>query len=102
MRVLSYLMFRIYRFGTDRGIARDIPFYYVSLVVTLLVGFNLYTIYFLLNYFSLVRDIIEILPNKYYVLIPMCVLWSIIYFGIARPKRFLNYNFEKTRKGGWR
>lgn len=32
----------------------------------------------------------------------MSLLWSIIYFGIARPKRFLNYDFEKDKKGGWR
>lgn len=97
MRVLYYLMFRIYRYAIDRGIERDIPFFYASLAATVLVGINLYTIYFLLNYSNLVRDF---LPNKFYVLIPMLILWSIIYFGIARPKRFLNYDFEKTRKGG--
>lgn len=101
MRVLCYLMFRIYSFYVDRGIERDIPFYYMSLAVTVLVGFNLYTIYFLLNYLHFVGDITEYLPNKFYVLIPMAVLWSIIYFGIARPKRFLKYDFEKTIRGGF-
>lgn len=101
MRVLYYLMYRIYRYAIDRGIARDIPFFYVSLAVTVLVGYNLYTIYFLLNYLHLFKDITEYIPNKFYILIPTFILWSIIYFGIARPKRFLKYNFPQTKKGGF-
>lgn len=100
MKILYYLMFRIYRFAIDRGIERDIPLFYVSLAVTVLIGVNVFTIYFLLNYLQLV-SIKEILPNKFYVLIPMSVLWSILYFGIARPRRFLNYSFEKTKKGSF-
>lgn len=101
MKILYYLTFCIYRFAIDRGIERDIPLFYVSLVLTVLIGVNIFTIYFLLNYLHFVSDIKDFLPNKFYVLIPMVVLWSIIYFGIARPKRFLNYNFEKTKKGGF-
>lgn len=101
MKLLYYLMFRIYRFYLDRGIERDIPFFYMSVAVTVLIGVNTFTIFFLLNYFHLVRDITEILSNKYYVLIPISILWSIVYFGISKPKRFLNYDFGKTRKGGF-
>lgn len=101
MRVLYYLMFRIYSFYTDRGIERDIPFFYMSLAVTVLIWTNIFTVYGLLAHLNFVRDTTEIFPNKFYVLIPMSVLWSIIYFGIARPKRFLNCDFEKTRKGSF-
>lgn len=101
MRLLYYLMFRISRFYTDRGIERDIPFFYMSVAVTILIGINIYSVYVYLVYIDLAKDVTEYFPNKFYPLIPMAVLWSIIYFGIVKPKRFLNYNFEKTKKGGF-
>lgn len=101
MRGLYYVVFRIFRFAIDKGVDRETPFFYTSLAVTLLVGFNIYTIYILLNYLNLIRDITEVLPNKFYILIPVFILWNFIYFGIAKPKRFLSYNFEKTKKGGF-
>lgn len=102
MRVLCYLMFRIYQFYTDRGIERDIPFFYMSLAVTVLVGINLYTLFFALTYFNIIKSIPDFLSNRFYALIPISALWCIIYFGIARPKKFLNYGFEKTSRGGVR
>lgn len=96
MKGLYYLMFRIYRFYIDRRIERDIPLFYMSIAVTVFVWINIFTLYAFLASFHFVIYVDEVLPNKYYVVLPMAALWSIIYFGIGRPKRFLNYNFKKV------
>ncbi|GAB3430188.1 hypothetical protein [Niabella aquatica] len=101
MIVLYYLTFRVYRFYIDKLNESHIPLIYTASVVSILLWINIFTLYALLAHLHLVRDMTEILPNKFYVLIPMSVLWGIIYFGIVRPRRFLNYDFEKTRKGGF-
>lgn len=101
MKVLYYLMFRIYTFYTERGIERDVPFFYISLVVTILLWTNMFSVYIFFIYFNIAEDILEYFPNKFYVLIPIFVLWSIIYFGIVRRKYFLNYDFDKSVRGGF-
>lgn len=99
--VLYYLTFRIYRFYIDKLSEFHIPLIYTASVVSILLWINIFTLYALFAHLHLVSDITEFIPNKFYVLIPMSILWSIVYFGIIRPKGFLNYNFEKTKKGGF-
>lgn len=73
----------------------------MSWAVAVLVWTNIFTVYGLMSCLNIVGDIKKNLPNKFYVLIPTFVLWGVIYYGIARPKRFLNYNFQKSVKGGF-
>lgn len=67
-----------------------------SLLSSLLIGFNLISIYFYLDYIDLVISI----PNKYYVLLFFILVWSINYYGFIKKERFLKYNFKKDLIGG--
>jgi hypothetical protein len=97
MRAYNYLLFRIYRFYTDRIKEKDIPLIYTSSVSTILVYFNLNTIYSYLVYKDVVK---EIIPNKFYALIPMVIIWVLNYFIFVRRARFLECNFRKDIRGG--
>ena len=95
--MLYYLLFRIYKFYTDRMKEKEIPLFYTSCVSTILIYFNLMTIYVLLVYWDLVA---EIITGKYYSLIPMAIIWLFNYFLFVRSEIFLKYNFRKDVKGG--
>ena len=69
----------------------------VTSLSTLFLSFNVFTIYSFLIYRGLFKDII---PGKYYVLIPMGIIWVLNYFIFVREKPFLEYNFKKDVKGG--
>ena len=76
---------------------KEIPLFYTSCVSTILIYFNLMTIYVLLVYWDLVA---EIITGKYYSLIPMAIIWLFNYFLFVRSEIFLKYNFRKDVKGG--
>ncbi|NQX41293.1 hypothetical protein HQN84_20755 [Pedobacter steynii] len=76
---------------------KDIPLIYVTSISTVLIGFNFFTIYSFLVYRSFFRDII---PGKYYVLVPVGIIWILNYFAFVKRKRFLEYNFKKDLRGG--
>lgn len=97
MRAYNYLLYRIYTFYTDKIREKDIPLFYTSCVSTVLVYFNFMTVYSLLIYAGLFKDII---PGKYYALIPMGIIWILNYFTFVKGERFLGYNFKKDIKGG--
>ncbi len=97
MKVYYYLLFRIYRFYIDKINEKQIPLFYTCCVSTTLVYFNLYTTYTYLIYKGLFKDI---LPNKYYVLIPIGAILILNYFAFVKNKVFLDYKFKKDIKGG--
>lgn len=97
IRAYNYLLFRIYKFYTDRMKEKDIPLISVASISTLLIFFNIFTIYSLLIYKGYFNDII---PSKYYVLIPIVVIWLLNYFLFVRREFFLEYDFRKDVKGG--
>jgi len=97
MKVYNYLLFRIYRFYTDKIKEKDIPLIYTSTVSTVLVYFNLYAIYSFLVYKDFVK---ELMPNKYYVLITMGIIWILNYLFFVKRARFLECDFTKDIGGG--
>lgn len=97
MRAYYYFLFRVYRFYTDGMKENDIPLIYVSSISTLLIFFNIFTVYSWLIYRDYLNDII---PSKYYVLIPIAIIWLLNYFVIVRRKLFLECNFNKDINGG--
>ncbi|NQX41282.1 hypothetical protein HQN84_20700 [Pedobacter steynii] len=76
---------------------KDIPLIYVTSISTLLVYFNFFTIYSFFVYNGFFKDII---PGKYYVLIPIGIIWILNYFVFVRKKEFLDNNFKKDANGG--
>jgi hypothetical protein len=96
MKPYDYLLFRIYRFYTDKMEEREIPLFYTSVASSVLVVFNLLAIHSLLKYFELIPTV-----NKYFILIIAFLLWGINNFLIVKKKRFLERKFIKNIKGGW-
>jgi len=97
MKAYYYLLFRIYRFYTDKIKEKDFPLIYACSVSTIFFYFNLYTVYAYIVYKNYID---EFIPSKYYVLIPMAVIWLLNYFFFVKRKRFLDFNFKKDVKGG--
>lgn len=97
MRAYYYFLFRVYKFYTDRMKENDIPLIYVASISTLLIFFNVFTVYSWLIYSDYFNDII---PSKYYVLIPIAIIWLLNYFVFVRRELFLECNFTKDIKGG--
>jgi len=97
MRAYNYLLFRLYRFYTDRIKEKDIPLIYTCTVSTALIYFNLNTVYSYLVYKDIVK---ELMPNKFYALIPMGVIWILNYLFFVKGGRFLEYDFTKDIRGG--
>jgi len=97
MQPYNYLLFRIYKFYTNIIKEKDIPLFYTSCLSTALIFFNIYTLYTYLIYRGL---FIDIMPNKYYVIVPIFIIWFLNYLILVRPQRFLEYDFEMNFKGG--
>jgi len=97
MRAYYYFLFRVYKFYTDRMKENDIPLIYVASISTLLIFFNVFTVYSWLIYSDYFNDII---PSKYYVLIPIAIIWLLNYLVFVRRELFLECNFTKDIKGG--
>jgi hypothetical protein len=97
MRVYNYFLFRVYRFYTDKMKETQMPLFYTSAVSTVVVGFNLFTVYAILDYL----DAVVMFSGKYLILIPAGVIWTITHFFFVKGKRFLEYGFKKGVKGGF-
>ncbi|WP_131535593.1 hypothetical protein [Pedobacter nototheniae] len=97
MRAYYYFLFRVYKFYTDRMKENDIPLIYVASISALLIFFNVFTVYSWLIYCDYFNDII---PSKYYILIPIAIIWLLNYFVFVRRELFLECNFTKDIKGG--
>jgi hypothetical protein len=97
IRAYNYLLFRIYKFYTDRLKQNDSPFIYVTSVSTIFIYINLFSLYGLLVYNNVFNDII---PGKYYVVIPLGIIWALNYFFFVKREYFLECNFKKDVKGG--
>ena len=67
-----------------------------SLAATALIGINLMSAIFMLEYF----DIIKVFNSKYSVLVFMFIVWFVNYYFFIKDGKFLQYNFKKDRKGG--
>lgn len=74
----------------------DIPLLATSVITTLMIGFNVLSVWSLLEYF----DWLQIPSNKYFVLIPLGTILIVVYFFFVKPLKFLTYGFKKDTTGG--
>lgn len=73
------------------------PLMYTSAISTMLIGFNLFSILGMLNYF----EMIDLDVNKYLYVVALFLIWFLNHFLIVNKKRFFEMNFKKTVTGGW-
>lgn len=97
MKAYYYLLFRIYMFYKETIKEKANFSLSASFVTTVLISVNLISIYFLFFYLNMLVEI----PNKFYIIIFMVLLWIFNYFFIIKKEKFLNYNFQKDKKGGY-
>lgn len=97
MKVYYYLLFRVYRYYKDNQNENDFQaLFSVTAVSSVILSFHLIGAYIITNYF----DLVPIVTNKFYMILFMVVIgWGNYYFFIKK-KEFLNYGFQKDRKGG--
>jgi len=98
MKAYCYFLFRVYKFYTDKiGESENQALFSANAVSTIIIFFIVLSIYGLANYFS----IIPMFKNKMYVIPFMIAIGIINYFFFVRSKKFLSYDFQKDRHGGW-
>lgn len=96
MKAYHYLLFRIYMFYKDTMKEGSNLLLTTSFVSTVMISINLITIYFYFNY----KDLLSAIPNKYYIIGFMILIWGINYFFIIKKEDFLKRNFNKDKKEG--
>lgn len=96
MRAYYYFLFRIYEFYIHRMKEKNIPLFYVCSISTVLMFFNFYTVYTVLEF----NDLIPSISSKLAIISITLALWIINFIFFVRPKKFLKYNFEKDGLGG--
>jgi len=95
-KAYNYFLFRQYMFYKDTLKEKGDYTFSTSIASTVLISINLMTIYFILDY----NDLIIKIPNKFYLLFFVLLVWIINYYMIVKKETFLNYNFRKDKKGG--
>ncbi|WP_129583088.1 hypothetical protein [Flavobacterium cyanobacteriorum] len=68
-----------------------------SVVSTLVILINLLTLYYIFVFLKIIPQI----PNKYYTIFVGVLLCLLNYRFMIKNKNFLNYNFNKDKKGGY-
>lgn len=97
MKVYYYFLFRIYRYYKDKERESDFQALFgASAVSTVIIYFILLFVYGFVNYL----DLLPMIKNKMYVIPFMVGFWFINYHLFVKNKKFLNYGFQKDRKGG--
>lgn len=95
MKAYYYLLYRIYSFYVNKMKEEQVPLVYVTSISTILIFINLFSIYGLLSYYNFIL----MLPNKYYVITSVFIIWILNYLLFVRDKKFLNYDFRKNNNG---
>ena len=72
----------------------EVPLIYVSAISTILIAFNLFTIYATLNYFGY----LTMFSLEYFV-IALGILWLLNHLIFVRNKKFLDYSFNTHAVG---
>ncbi len=101
MRAYYYLLFRIFKYYTEKGKESDkVAIIRAVLSTSLLIYFTIYTILIYFdNYFFEISNII--LPNKGLILLYLFLLGFLNYWFFIKDRKFLNYNFKSDKKGGY-
>lgn len=97
MKAYYYFLFRIYRYYKDKQNENELQaLFSVITVSTLIVSLTIFFFHGSLNYLGL----LPIYSNKFYMILFMVIVGCINYYFFIRDKNFLNYNFQKDKKGG--
>lgn len=97
MKIYYYFLFRIYHYYKNRqSESENNVLFSTTVVSSLILNFHLIGVYFAANYFGLA----PILTNKFYMILFMVVVGFFNYWFLIKRKLFLNYGFQKTKKGG--
>ncbi|MDN3694663.1 hypothetical protein QWZ06_21520 [Chryseobacterium tructae] len=97
MKAYYYLLFRIYRYYKDKQNENDFQAIFSAFAIsTLIISLVLFFFHGLLNYF----DLLPMYPNKFYMILFMVIIGFINYYFFVKDKRFLEYGFQKDKKGG--
>nr|WP_314896679.1 hypothetical protein [uncultured Flavobacterium sp.] len=102
MKPYYYLLFRIYSSLNDPKKQNDARTINILLTNTssLLIWLICYEMIVYLSYYCFnISDLI--IPNKFFVLFYMLLIWIINYYYFIKGKKFLNYNFKTDKKGGY-
>ncbi|OYQ33905.1 hypothetical protein CHU92_12515 [Flavobacterium cyanobacteriorum] len=97
MKAYNYFLFRIYMFYKDTMKEKDFLILATSVVSTLVILINLLTLYYIFVFLKIIPQI----PNKYYTIFVGVLLCLLNYRFMIKNKNFLNYNFNKDKKGGY-
>ncbi|MDR7131003.1 hypothetical protein J2X69_003362 [Algoriphagus sp. 4150] len=96
-RAYYYFLFRIYWYYKDKVKENDATaLFSVTAVSTTLISINLLFLYGVMDNFNFT----PMLTNKYYTVFIMVSIGFVNHYLFVRNKKFLNYGFEKDRKGG--
>lgn len=97
MKAYYYFLFRIYRYYKDKRNESEFEaLFSVMAVSSVILSFHLIGIYIITNYF----DLVFIITNKLYMILFMVIMGCINYYFFVRDKKFLNFDFQKDKKGG--
>lgn len=96
MRAYEYFLFRIYMFYKNKMKDKRNLLLPTSFVSTTIICINLMTIYFYFIY----KDLVPAVPNKYFIVGFMIIIWLINYYSIIIKENFLKRNFHIDVKGG--
>lgn len=97
MKAYYYFLFRIYRLYKDKNKESDAQaLFSATAVSTVIVSFILLFLHGVANYF----DLLPMFTNKYYAAFFMIVIGFINHYLFVRGRTFLNYGFQKDKKGG--
>ncbi|PXW08002.1 hypothetical protein C8D70_1196 [Chryseobacterium sp. CBTAP 102] len=98
MKAYYYFLFRIYRYYKDKQNENELQaIFSVITVSTLIASLTIFFFHGLLNYLG----ILPMYSNKFYMILFMIIVGFINYFFFIRDKNFLNYDFQKDKKGGF-
>ncbi|MFC0262376.1 hypothetical protein [Fontibacter flavus] len=98
MKVYYYFLFRIYRLYKDKNKETDSQaLFSATAVSTTTLSINVFSFYGVLDYF----DLVPTLENKYITILIMLIFGWINHYFFVRERKFLNYGFQKDKKGGF-
>ncbi len=97
MKAYYYLLFRIYRYYKDKQNENEFQALFSAIAVsTTIISINVITIIGLIGLFYN----IQLIPSTKYIVLGMLLIGILNHLLFVRPKKFLQYNFQKNKKGG--
>lgn len=97
MKAYYYFLFRIYKYYKDKPNKSEFEVLFSTTVVSsVILSFHLIGVYIIINYF----DLVVVVTNKVYMILFMLIVGCFNYYFFIRQKNFLNYGFQKDKRGG--